>query len=171
MTARSRARWRIKFYHAFALPLLPLMDAGSGEGTSGVLGLVSRVNLLYRPAETGLGRVMRGDAVRQRQKRLEPGQLAAAIERDVAPALGTGDHRAHRDHQDIEQAMLDLAAAARVLDRTKVLHQGLDGHGPPPRRRESRSSRVRPGQASEISCVAPGMGPRPRRAKVRTMGR
>src|SRR3954462_14017482 len=51
--------------------------------------------------------------------------------------------------------MLDLAAAAWVLDRTKVLHQGLDGHGPPPRRRESRSSRVRPGQASEISCVAP----------------
>src|SRR3954451_1098129 len=37
-------------------------------------------------------RVMRGDAVRQLQKRLEPGQLAAAIERDVAPALGTGDH-------------------------------------------------------------------------------
>src|SRR5690349_14751497 len=98
---------------------------------------------------------LRGDAVRQLQKRLEPGQLAAAIERDVAPALGTGDHRAHRDHQDIEQAMLDLAAAAWVLDRTEVLHQGLDGHGPPPRRRESRSSRVRPGQASEISCVAP----------------
>ena len=52
---------------------------------------------------------MRGDAVRQLQKRLEPAPLAAAIQRDVAPALGTGDYRAHRNHQDIEQEMPDLA--------------------------------------------------------------
>src|SRR5918993_2160200 len=60
--------------------------------------------------------VVRGDAVRQRQDGPEPGQLAAAVERDVVPALGTGDHRTHSDHQDVGQPVLDLAAAARIPD-------------------------------------------------------
>ena len=54
--------------------------------------------------------VVRGNAVRQLQEGLQPGQLAAAIERDVVPALGTGDHRADRNDQDVDQPMLDLAA-------------------------------------------------------------
>src|SRR4028119_1899382 len=76
--------------------------------------------------------VVRGDAVRQLQKGPEPGQLAAAVERDVVPALGTGDHRAHSDHQDVGQPVLDLAAAAGILDRPETPNQPLDGHARPP---------------------------------------
>jgi hypothetical protein len=64
---------------------------------------------------------VRGDAVRQVEEGAEPSQLAAAIERDVAPALGAGDHRAHRDHQDVAQAMLDLAVATRIFNRAEIL--------------------------------------------------
>jgi len=96
-----------------------------------------------------------GDAVRQIQERPEPSQLAAAIQRNVVPALGTGDDRAYRDHQHLNQAVLDLARAARVLDRNKILAQLLDRHASLPRNREGASSYVRPRQAREISCVAP----------------
>src|SRR3712207_6347640 len=64
--------------------------------------------------------VVRGDAVRQRQEGPEPGQLAAAVERDVVPALGAGDHGADRDHQDVGQPVLDLAAAAWIRDRPEI---------------------------------------------------
>ena len=46
-------------------------------------------------------RVVRRDAIGQLQKRPEPIQLAAAIQRDVVPALGAGDHRTHRNHQHL----------------------------------------------------------------------
>src|SRR4051812_34466669 len=100
-------------------------------------------------------RVVRGNAVRQLQERPEPGQLTAAIQRDVAPAFSTGNHRTHRNHQDVEQAMPDLTGAARVLDRTKILRQVFDRHALFLRRREDTSSRVSAGQTSKISCVAP----------------
>src|SRR3954470_7750972 len=103
-------------------------------------------------------RVVRGNAVRQRQERPEPGQLTAAIQRDVAPAFSTGNHRTHRNHQDVEQAMPDLTGAARVLDRTQILRQVFDRHALFLRRREGTSSRVSTRQASEISCVAPANG-------------
>src|SRR4051794_22977776 len=100
---------------------------------------------------------MRGNAVRQLQERPKPGQLAAAIQRDVAPAFSTGNYRTHRNHQDIEQAMPNLTGTARVLDRTQILRQGFDRHAPFLRYREDTASRISTGQASKISCVAPGV--------------
>src|SRR4051794_37192711 len=44
-------------------------------------------------------RVVRGDAVRQGEEGPEPGLLAAAVERDVLPALRAGDHGADRDRE------------------------------------------------------------------------
>jgi len=100
-------------------------------------------------------RVVRGNAVRQFQKGPEPSQLAAAIQGDVVPALGAGDHGTHGDHQHLDQAMLDLAGAARVLDRNKIPSQLLDRHALLPRNREGASSYARARQTREISCVAP----------------
>src|SRR3954469_15089402 len=74
--------------------------------------------------------VVRGNAVRQLQEGPQPVQFAAAVQGDVVPTLSTGDHRAHRNHQNVGQAMLDFAAAARVCYHTKMLYQGLDRHNP-----------------------------------------
>ena len=63
------------------------------------------------------------------------------------------------DHQDVEQAVLDLAGAARVLDLVEILRQALDRHAPLPRLCEHASSRVSAQQAREISCVAPVLSP------------
>ena len=79
---------------------------------------------------------------RQFQERPEPGQLAAAIQRSVVPALGTGGHCAYRDGQHVNQAVLDLAGAARVFDRAETLPQALDRQALLPRRREGTSSRA-----------------------------
>src|SRR3954467_15518685 len=62
----------------------------------------------------------------QGQEGLQPAQLVAAVERDVVPALGARDHRAHRDDQDIRQPMLDLAGTSRIREGRKVLNQFLD---------------------------------------------
>src|SRR3954454_17399223 len=75
---------------------------------------------------------MRGNPIRHLEESSEPSQFAAAIERDVVPAVGAGDHRAYRDHQDLLQAMQDFAAAAWILDCSEVLDQVLDRHDPPP---------------------------------------
>lgn len=66
------------------------------------------------------------DAVGQGEKGLQPRQLVAAVQRNLVPALGTGDHRAHGDDQDVEQVMLDLACTARIFDAGKMLDQRLD---------------------------------------------
>jgi hypothetical protein len=63
---------------------------------------------------------VRGNAVWQVQEGAQPRQLAAAVERDVVPALSTGDHGADRNHQNIGQAMLDFALAARILNNTEM---------------------------------------------------
>src|SRR4051812_34206274 len=107
--------------------------------------------------------VVRGNAVGQAQERLQPRQLAAAVQRDVVPALGARDHRAHGDDQDIDQAMLDLACTARIFDRCKVLDQLLHRHRRPPFVAEeitgTACQTVR--SCSPFSCVAPGpAGPR-----------
>src|SRR5215217_4709450 len=57
-------------------------------------------------------------------------QLAAAVEGDVVPALSTGDHGADCNHQNINQAMLDFALAARILNNTEMPNQAFDGHDP-----------------------------------------
>jgi hypothetical protein len=59
-------------------------------------------------------------------RRAQPCQLAAAVERDVVPALSTGDHGADRNHQNVDQAMLDFALAARILNNTEMPNQAFD---------------------------------------------
>ena len=107
-------------------------------------------------------RVVRGNAVRQIQKGLQPRQLVAAIQRDVVPTFRTRDHRANGDDQDIRQPVLDLAATARIFDRTEVTRQVLDRHAPLPRHRKGTSSNVSIAQARGISCFTrrlPSGGP------------
>src|SRR3954452_19591261 len=58
--------------------------------------------------------VVRGDAVWQGQEGLQPSPLAPPVELNVLPALGTGDHRANRDYQDVDQLMIDPARLARI---------------------------------------------------------
>jgi len=60
--------------------------------------------------------VVRGDAVRQGQKGLQPGLLAAPVELDVLPAFRAGDHRADRDRQDVDQPVIALARLARISE-------------------------------------------------------
>src|SRR3954451_10993832 len=53
------------------------------------------------------------------------------VEGDVLEALRLPQDRAHRDHQDVEQPVLDLPLAARILDRLERGDQGFQ-HGLPP---------------------------------------
>jgi hypothetical protein len=61
------------------------------------------------------------------------GSLAAAVEGDVLEALGLAEDGADRDHQDVDEPMLDLPPAARVLDGLQLGDQGFE-HGLPLRR-------------------------------------
>ena len=88
--------------------------------------------------------VVRGDAVRQREEALQPLPLAAAVEGDVLEALRLAEHGADRDHQDVEQPVLYLPPAARVLDRRQLGDQGFEHGLPLPRERPSFSRSARP---------------------------
>ena len=70
--------------------------------------------------------IVRGNAVWQVQEGAQPRQLAAAVKRDVVPAFSTGDHGADCNHQNIDEAVLDLARAAGIPDRTEMPNQALD---------------------------------------------
>jgi hypothetical protein len=70
-------------------------------------------------SEGGVGR----DAIGQREEFAQPVDLAAAVQRDVFSTLGSRDHGADRDHQDINQPVLDLAAAARIFQGREFFHQ------------------------------------------------
>src|SRR3954453_11481501 len=74
--------------------------------------------------------IVRGNAVGQVQEGAQPPQLAAAVERDVVPALSTGDPGADRNHQNVDQVVLDFALAARILNTTEMPNQAFDGHDP-----------------------------------------
>src|SRR3954447_17744337 len=83
-----------------------------------------RVDQHQHPAEG----VVRGNAARQLEEALQPIPLATPAEGDVLKALGLADHGADRDHQDVEQLVLNPPVAARVLDPGKVVDQRLE-HG------------------------------------------
>src|SRR3954471_5359555 len=74
--------------------------------------------------------IVRGNAVWQVQEGAQPRQFTAAVERDVVPALSTSDHGADCNHQNINEAMLDFALAARILNNTEMPNQAFDGHDP-----------------------------------------
>jgi hypothetical protein len=69
-----------------------------------------------------------GNAVRQGQELRQPHLLASAVDDDVLEGLGLAEHRADRDHQDVEQPVLDLPLAARVLDQRELGDQDFE-HG------------------------------------------
>ena len=83
-----------------------------------------RVDQHQHPAES----VVRGNAARQLEEAAEPVAFAAAIKCDVLEALGLADHGADRDHQDVQQLVLDPPVAAWVLDLGKGIDQRLE-HG------------------------------------------
>src|SRR3954466_15398863 len=92
---------------------LAVEDLGKGLGPSAEAGLEGIRVDQHEDAPEG---VVRGNAIGQGQEGLQPAQLVAAVERDVVPALGARDHRAHRDDQDISQPMLDLAGTSRIRE-------------------------------------------------------
>src|SRR3954454_17773126 len=102
---------------------LPVEGLGKGLSPGAEAGLEGVRVDQHEDAPEG---VVRGNGVSKAQERPQPAQLVTAIERDVVPALGTGDHSAHRDHQDIDQPIIDrdiiiLAEGLRILKRRKVL--------------------------------------------------
>jgi hypothetical protein len=80
--------------------------------------------------------------------------LAAAVERDVLEALRLAEHGADRDHQNVEQPVLDLPLAARVLDRLERGDQGFQ-HGLPPSGKAEPLAAHPVGIEPLISCVTP----------------
>jgi hypothetical protein len=71
---------------------------------------------------------VQGDAAPQLEEALQPVPLAAAVQRDVLEALGLAAHGADQDHQHVDQLVLDLPFAARVLDPGELADQRLE-HG------------------------------------------
>jgi hypothetical protein len=71
----------------------------------------------------------------QAAEALQPVPLAAAVEGDVLEALGLADHGADRDHQHVDQLVLDPPVAAWVLDLGELANQRLK-HGSLPSRGE-----------------------------------
>jgi hypothetical protein len=92
----------------------PVKRLGKRLSPSGEAGLEGVRVDQHEDAPEG---VMRGNAVGQRQKGSQPAQLVATIKGDVVPALGARDHRAHRDDQDVDQLMIDLAGTPGILER------------------------------------------------------
>jgi hypothetical protein len=102
---------------------LALDPARQGLRPPGEAGLERvRIDEHEHPAEG----VVRGDAVRQLEEGLEPGPLALPVELDVLPALGAGDHRADRDREDVDQAVVAPARLARVGEPREARRQTFD---------------------------------------------
>jgi hypothetical protein len=71
---------------------------------------------------------VRGDAAPQLEEALQPVPLAAAVQRDVLEALGLAEHGADRDHQHVDELVLDPPVAAWVFDLGELADQRLE-HG------------------------------------------
>ena len=101
------------------------------------------------------------DAIGQRAKCAQPVDRVAAIERDVFPTLGPCNHSTDRDHQDINQPVLDLAATAGVFQGREFFRQSPHRHaGLPISRRPLEPHQIPCRQISRrFSCVTPGSYP------------
>src|SRR3954465_11054034 len=108
--ARPRSKERRSVLPSIAHDLA-VEDLGKGLGPGAEAGLEGIRVDQHEDAPEG---VVRGNAIGQGQEGLQPAQLVAAGERDVVPAHGARDHRAHRNDQDISQPMLDLAGTSRI---------------------------------------------------------
>ena len=118
-----------------------------------------RIDQRQHPAEG----VVRGDAVRQREEASQPVLLATAIERDVLKALGLADHGADRDHQDVDQPVLDLPITTRILNRLELVDQRFE-HGLPLRREGTslpfQIDEIDPPDLMRRPCVYTGLAAR-----------
>src|SRR3712207_9099420 len=52
--------------------------------------------------------------------------LAAPVELDVLPAFRAGDHRTHRDHENVDQPMIAPARRARIGEPGEARRQTFD---------------------------------------------
>src|SRR4051812_23701566 len=134
---------------------LPLEGLGKGLSPGAEAGLEGIWVDQHEDPPEG---VVRGNAVGQGQKGLQPAHLVAAVERDVVPALRARDHRTHRNDQDVDQPMFDLARTPRILKRRKVLDQLLNRHRCPPFVDEGITGTAHQTVRADLtfSCVAPG---------------
>ena len=87
-----------------------------------------RIDQAEHPPERVMGR----DARRQSKKTLEPGFLRSAVILNVDKTIRLSHHRTNRDHQNIDQTMLDLGWIARVFTPLKTIDQSLQHLFPPP---------------------------------------
>src|SRR5580658_5416795 len=67
-----------------------------------------------------LKRVVRWDAVGQRQKPLQPHSAALTEARDVTPGVGAGDNSANCDDDNVQETVLLPVPTARVPELAKV---------------------------------------------------
>ena len=93
------------------------------------------------------------------RKVLSQASFASAIQDDVVPAFSARDYRAHRDDQDVDQPVLDLAGAARVFDGAEILRQVLDRNVLLPRHRDGRVI-IRQGAPGERNFMRSSWCPR-----------
>ena len=80
----------------------------------------ARIQPCHDPSQ----RVVRGDAVRQGPEGAQPLLIALAAEGEGHEAVGTADHRQHRQDQDICQGMQPGPAAPRIFQGIQKLDQG-----------------------------------------------
>src|SRR3954465_1732524 len=71
-------------------------------------------------------RIVRGNTVWQGQEGLQPSLLAAAVKFDVLPAFRAGNHRAYRDHKNIDQPMIAPACHPRIDEPVEARRQIFD---------------------------------------------
>src|SRR4051812_43974372 len=81
--------------------------------------------------------------------------------------LGTpGDPGADRNHQNVDQVMLDFALAARILNNTEMPNQAFDGHDPLLAGERARHHSSGSGQRQKFHAFAlpchPPQAPNPR---------
>jgi hypothetical protein len=86
---------------------------------------------LYDPErkEIFLGPNSIPEFVRQVEEGLQPVALLPPVGFDLGPALGTGDHGAKGEGDDVEQAMQPRVLGARVVKIGEMVRQGDGGRG------------------------------------------
>ena len=76
------------------------------------------------PVEDPFKGVVRGDAVGQTEKLLEPGPAATRKRDDLLPVVGPGDHRTDGADDDIHQAVAFEVLAAWVAESPEIAREG-----------------------------------------------
>src|SRR5215218_8178417 len=86
------------------------------------------------------------------------------------PALSAGDHRADRDHQDVDELMIAPARLARILKPRKARCQALD-HAARPRLHRTGNGQHVPQSTAGPKVMREPWGPCPATNMARTVSR